>query len=530
MKLIVFISLSVIFIGCATQSGLSGGEKDINPPEIIESKTFPKNNSTNFNAPEIEIAFDEFIRLDKPNQNIVITPALAEKPKYTVKGKKVLVELKNELDENTTYIINFGNCISDITEGNKLSGFNYVFSTGNEIDSLTLNGFVFDAFTKEPKENILVGLYLSNEDSTAINEKPYYFGQTNSNGSFKFKNLKEGKYNLVALSDVNSNLKYNPFSDGIAFLDTMISVKYDTLKQPITLSLFTELKTGNRVKEKKYYYPGRINLLLEKKSKETVINLLDNQFFDSTIFKTFTNTDSIVFWVNNIDSVTQLNLTLGIESQELDTINLKLRKPKKKRDSTLKFTTNTIENLPYYDPVNLTFRAPIKQVDSNLIKLMNEDSVLIPFKLETEREKLYLKANFNEDVDYTLSLFPNAVIDNYGRTNDTIKLLFQIRPQNQYGNLIVRYKKESVKDQHIIQLLQKGEVIEESIITGVSEMLNYKNLLPGNYQLKVIEDVNKNGIWDAGDYLNRREPELVKLFEDKIDLKAGWDLDLTWEN
>jgi len=461
---------------------------------------------------------------------LYIKPALAEKPKYAVRGKKVVVELNNQLDENTTYIINFGNSISDITEGNKLPGFNYVFSTGNEIDSLTLTGFVFDAFTKKPKKNILVGLYLNNEDSTVLKEKPYYFGQTKNNGSFKFNNLKEGKYNLVALEDLNSNLKYDPFSDGIAFLDTMISVRYDTLDNPINLSLFTELKTTNRVEEKNYYHPGRLNLLLEKKSLATTINLVDNQFSDNTSSKKFSNTDSIVFWVSNIDSVSKLALTAKIDNQPIDTLLVKIRKPKKKRDSTLKFSANTIENLPHFELVTLTFKAPIKQVDSSLIQLINEDSISIPFSLEVESQTLYLMADLKADIDYTLSLLPQAILDLYGRTNDSINLLFHTIPENQYGSLILHYKKESPNTQHIIQLLQKGKVTEESIVTKAIETLNYKNLKPGNYQLKVIEDVNKNGVWDAGDYLKRKQPELVKLFEDKIDLKGGWDLDLTWEN
>lgn len=515
---------------CASQSGLSGGERDETPPEIIEEKTFPRNNSTNFNATKIEIVFNEYIQLEKPSQNIVITPTIDDKPTYEVKGKTVVVNLKSKLDENTTYIINFGNSISDITENNKLNSFNYVFSTGDEIDSLTLNGSIYSAFTKKTQKEILVGLYKTNKDSTVIKEQPYYFSITKPDGTFAFKNLKAGTYTIAAIEDLNGNLKYDPFSDGVAFLDSSIIVRYDSLDKPLTLSLFTEQKEKNRVKEKKYKHPGKVTLILENKSVFTNIRLIDNEFIDSLSQAKFENTDSISFWINRVDSISELNFVINIENQEEDTVSLKLRKPKKFNDTILAFKTNTINDLPYFEPVKINFNSPIRIINNNLITLQDEDSTQIDFSVEKENNLVLISSLLKEDINYSITILPNAFEDIYGRTNDTVNLFFKTIPMNQFGSLILHYQKRNNEEQHLIQLIKDEIVIKESIVNSPSETINYKNLLPGSYQLKTIEDKNNNGKWDTGDYLLRRQPELVKLFEDKIDLKGGWDLDLTWEN
>ncbi len=530
MKSIYFLFIILLSVGCAQQSGLSGGNKDITPPQVEEDKTIPKNNAINFNTNKIEIGFNEFIRLEKPNQNIIITPLTTEQPTYEIKGKKVVVTLKSKLDENTTYIINFGNSISDITEGNRLSNFNYVFSTGSEIDSLTLNGSVYNAFTKEPQKEILVGLYKSDLDSIAIKERPYYFNPTKQDGSFAFKNLKKGKYTLVAIEDKNNDLKYNPYTDGVAFLDSSITIKYDSTAQSINLSLFTEAKGKNRVTEKKYTHPGKVTLILEEKTTEIKVDLLNNIFADNTKNKKFVNTDSITFWINEVDSVSEVKIITEIINQEADTTFLKIRKPKVSKDTILKFKTNTTNDLSYFDPVKIEFNTPIKEMDKSLIKLLNEDSIELEFDIEKENNIVSISSQLKEDIDYQITILPNAFKDLYSGTNDTINLFFKTIPPNQYGSLILHYEKQNKSEQHLIQLIKEGLVIKETIVSNSSETIEYKNLSPGNYLLKTIEDKNNNGKWDTGDYLLKKQPELVKLFEDKIDLKGGWDLDLTWKN
>ena len=529
-KLYYILIISVLGIGCAQQSGLSGGEKDIEAPKIDTDRTFPKNRSTHFSSNQIVISFNEFIRLTNPNQNIVITPSLNLKPTYELKGRKISINFRENLDPNTTYTINFGNSISDITEGNKLLNYSYVFSTGAVLDSLTIRGNIYDAFLKTTKGNILVGLYKTFEDSVGLKEVPYYFTKTSDNGSFQFNNLKEGSYTLLAIEDDNNNLKYDRYTESVSFLDSSLLVRNDTLKTQYNMSLFKEEQSKNWIVSKKYKHPGAINIVLKKKAELVKLKLLNNSFANGKVEQNFIETDSIYFWISNIDSVTAVQLVCQLDKEVIDTLKIKVKKPKLSRDTILRFKTNTANNLAYFAPIVLTFKTPIKEINRENALLFDEDSVRLPFEMDFKENKVEIKADFEEDVDYELYLYPNLVIDRYDTGNDSAHLFFSIIPMNKYGNIVLHYEREVNKNQQIIQLLKDNIVLEEHIVDSKTKTFEFRDLAPGNYQLKAINDSNNNGKWDTGDYLLRNQPELVKLFEDKIDLKAGWDLDLTWLN
>ena len=528
-RLYYILVVSILIVSCAQQSGLSGGDKDLAPPEIDLENTYPKNGATNFRSNDIVISFNEFIRLTNPNQNVIITPSLNLKPIYELKGKKVSIHFQEDLDVNTTYTINFGNSISDITEGNKLLNYSYVFSTGPVLDSLMLEGSIYDAFSKTSKEDVLVGLYQSFEDSVGLTGVPYYFTKTNESGSFKFNNLKEGHYTLLAIDDGNNNLKYDRYTESISFLDSSLLVTNDTLNTKYKLSVFREEQFENWILSKRYKDPGEVKIILNKKADVIKFKLLNNSFADGGIENDFMNTDSIHFWINDIDSISNIELAYQLDEELLDTVKIKVKK-RLLKDSILRFKTNTADNLAYFSPIILTFKSPVKKIDRKNVYLIDEDSISIPFEVNYKGKEVFINASFEEDINYELYLYPNAVTDLYSKVNDSAHLFFNIIPMNKYGNIILRYERELNENQQIIQLIKEGIVLEEHFIKRNAEFLEFKNLLPGNYKLKIIEDINNNGRWDTGDYLLRKQPELVKLFEDEINLKAGWDLDLTWKN
>jgi len=527
----IYLLFVLFLVSCAQQSALSGGEKDISAPKLDESKTFPASRSVNFRATEIQISFDEFIRLNNPKKNVVITPSLPFDPVYEVKGKKIIIKLKEELAENTTYLINFGNSISDITERNKIPNFSYVLSTGKTIDSLTFSGRVYDAFSKTAEKEILIALYKNNKDSLALTEKPYYFTPSNAKGVFKFKNLKEGAYTLLALDDKNGNYKFDPKSERIAFIDSLITISSDSLnqQQSINLSLFEEKKPKIFVSSKKYLNPGKVELILNAQANKATVTLLNNSFVNNKTKAEFQKEDTIQFWVKNIDSISSINFIVKIENFEPDTTKVNVRKIKKKTDTILRYNSNTRNDLPFFEPIVFSFKAPISKVNEQLINLMDEDSVAIPFQLKIEKNKVAIVAELNEDVDYELFAYPNAFVDAYNRTIDSTHLFFKVIPENKFGNLVLHYEKETTFP-HILHLMKNGKVLKEIYVETSTKEISFPNLATGNYSLKSIFDVNNNKTWDTGNYLNNLQPEKVKLFEDKIEIKAGWDVDLTWKN
>lgn len=197
----------------------TGGPKDVTPPKVLESE--PANYALNYKKEQVSITFDEFIQLKNINEQLIISPPLKEKPYARMKGKTLLVDLNNELRDSTTYTLYFGNSITDLNEGNVLKNYEFVFSTGNHIDSMSVTGKLVDAFDlKPPKDPVYVMLYENLNDSAPLLEIPSYIGKTDKDGNFAINNVKTDTFRIFALADGNSDLKYDLPSEAVAFIDS----------------------------------------------------------------------------------------------------------------------------------------------------------------------------------------------------------------------------------------------------------------------------------------------------------------------
>ena len=178
-------------------------------------------NSVNFKGNKVEITFDEIINLKDQQKKVIISPAPKTQPQIRTVGKKLTIEFRDELEENTTYVIDFSNAIEDNNESNQLDGYTFAFSTGDEIDTLAVSGIVLRACDLEPMQHVIVGLH-SNLDDTAFTNVPLErVSRTNDRGKFTIRNLKPGSYHVFALSDVDGDYRMARTED-IAFLDDII--------------------------------------------------------------------------------------------------------------------------------------------------------------------------------------------------------------------------------------------------------------------------------------------------------------------
>ncbi|MCK4631029.1 MAG: Ig-like domain-containing protein [Bacteroidales bacterium] len=220
--LISIILLSII--NCARVGSPVGGKKDILPPEIIEST--PNNYSKNFGSDKIEIELNEFVRLDNLQQKLVISPPLDEKPEIFVRGKSIIIELgKQELKQNTTYTFSFYDAIIDNNEGNPIEDYEFVFSTGNQLDSLSVNGIVLRAFDLEPEEEgVEVLLYDLLDDTIPQTTPPLYIGKPDEEGKFRINNIKADTFRIFAIKDGNRNHYFDQAGEAFAFLDSTLLV------------------------------------------------------------------------------------------------------------------------------------------------------------------------------------------------------------------------------------------------------------------------------------------------------------------
>ena len=231
------------FCRCATIGAPEGGPRDTIPPVIVNM--LPDNFTTNFTGKRIYIEFDEFIQLKDQNKEFFTSPAMKKKPTLTVKGKGVVVQIRDTLLENTTYALNFGSTIRDNNENTPLTSMRYVFSTGDEIDSLLCSGYTADGFKADSVSKTFIWFFPADSlpdtpdyDSTMFNLKPAVIARAENNGIFIAQNLKPIPYKIYAYQDKNDNQMYDPGTDLAGFADGVwnpaempdFAIWYDSLR------------------------------------------------------------------------------------------------------------------------------------------------------------------------------------------------------------------------------------------------------------------------------------------------------------
>ena len=218
--------LLLFFSSCANRGiGPQGGPKDTIPPRMVKEQ--PLNQSVNFHGKKIEITFNEYLQLDNIQQNLLVSPPQQVSPIVKAVGKKVTVEMQEDLIDSTTYTLDFGNAICDYTEKNPLRGYVFAFSTGDRIDSMEVYGRVANAEDLNPVSGLMVGLQANLHDS-AFSTLPFTrVARSDSLGEFGIQNLRNGVYRLYALQDQSRDFLYQP-GEGLAFSDSLVIPEYET--------------------------------------------------------------------------------------------------------------------------------------------------------------------------------------------------------------------------------------------------------------------------------------------------------------
>lgn len=229
------VVLSIMASGCGQQVAPTGGPRDSIPPKLVSS--LPAYKSVEFKGNKIILLFDEYVTLENPFEKLVYSPTPKNNPTAESKLKTVTFKIKDTLEENTTYRIDFGNALKDINESNALEDFSFTFSTGKFIDSAYLTGKVYMAADGKTDSTLIVMLHRNFDDSAVAKEKPRYYTPLKGDGSFYFGNLKPGKYNVFALKDADGGKKYDQASELIAFYSSPINIGTDTL---LTLYAFEQ--------------------------------------------------------------------------------------------------------------------------------------------------------------------------------------------------------------------------------------------------------------------------------------------------
>ncbi|MGH1337065.1 MAG: Ig-like domain-containing domain [Aureispira sp.] len=315
----------VVALSCATPSAPEGGPQDRQAPRLDPKRYSTKNPSTNFKYQRVILTFDEWVRLQSASSQVVMSPPLKVKPSVSVRNRSVVVEWKEPLEDSTTYIINFGDAIQDITEGNKASDRKMVFSTGPYLDSLVCSGQVIDAATRQPSADTWVMLYRNLADSVPKTEKPFYFTKTDPSGNFRIEYIRKGRYQIFAIADKNNDYKYNLPKEPIGFLDTSF-VMNDSLQPFLRLLLFEE-REKLVVEDIDLIQFGEIRLQLnEAVQSVTEVRLLEAPSDLKLLVEQ--GADSLHIWMDgSLADTAKLRLVLTNEAEEWqDTIEVSNKK------------------------------------------------------------------------------------------------------------------------------------------------------------------------------------------------------------
>ena len=228
LSLLLAVIIGGVFTSCARMGNPDGGWYDETPPKVLGAT--PADKATEVKAQKVKISFDEFVKIDNPTENVIVSPPQLQAPEIKATGKSIEVKLLDSLKANTTYTIDFSDAISDNNEGNPLGNYTYSFSTGAEIDTMEVSGYVVAAENLEPVKGILVGLYANLADSAFEKQPMLRVSRTDSRGHFVIKGVKRGTYRVYALQDVDGNYQFNQKSEMIAFNHELInpSVMDDT--------------------------------------------------------------------------------------------------------------------------------------------------------------------------------------------------------------------------------------------------------------------------------------------------------------
>lgn len=519
--------LTLVFVACAKRGTPEGGPEDFTPPQFVRAS--PENFTTNFDAKEIRIYFDEYIKLNEAQRQIIVSPPMDPKPEITPLGtasKSITIKIHDTLQPNTTYAINFGRSIQDNNAGNPLSFFQYIFSTGSYIDSLSVSGSIKDAYLKETPPFISVMLYevdSTYNDSTVYKNPPRYITNTlDSLTTFQLNYLKEGTYKMVALNDLNNNYQFNPEKEKIAFLEGFITLPTDSVFE---LSLFQEIPDFAAGRPKQvagqhliFGFTGDV----EPDSLDISLNPVPEDFEHRISLDR--EKDTLHYWFK--PELERDSLQFIVEAPDYRD-SLLTRRTEMERDS-LVITFEPSGTLDFNQSVRILPSIPLDSISESQISLTDQDTLTVPFTLTYDafRNSIQLDFEKKESQRYNFQALPGAFTDFFGNVNDTLTTQFRTLTVSDYGNVVVNL--QNVKQYPVIvQLTNEGGEMQAEQTSTSGTSFSFSQLKPGPYYIRVIYDSNKNGKWDTGSFLGKTQPEEIVYFPDPLDVRANWDVTQT---
>lgn len=503
------IVLLALLASCAQIGTLGGGEKDESAPKPIEKKTQPANETLLFSGNSVSFEFDEYVQLNNPQQTIQLVPNHA-RPVASLSKKTLTVSWSEQLQANTTYVLYLDGAVKDVTEGNDTL-IKYVFSTGNTIDSLSYSVQLKDAFSNQPKENCIVGLYTDFDSLT-----PLYFARTNKQGFAKFDYLKAGTYFLKGFQDENKDLKLQAF-EAQGFRSEPFDIN-ESLIDSIPLLVSSPL-AKRKIRALKYAAPGSCFITANYDLSNKTFQIEDKVFSKEELI--FHSTDSVQLFYTPKDQTILKAIVSG--DDEYDTLTTRITE--RDRRAPLRFISKLTNNeLGPHEQFTFELSSLISTVDTSKFKLINTaDSSEIRHTIRVEGNKVIIDFDRSKIKEVKLELEKGAATSTTGQLTEALSTIVKVKIAKEYGTVFVDATDFSTPI--IVELLLNGKVVSSALLLSDFKT-SFTYLTPGEYQFRIIEDNNQNFKWDPLIPFTKEQAEKVYFYTTVSKVRANWEIDV----
>jgi uncharacterized protein (DUF2141 family) len=542
----------LFLLACARQTTPTGGPKDSIPPQLVSSH--PVQGSTNFKEKTIELTFNEDVALNNPKEQLIITPALSKDPVIKTKKEKVTLIFDEELKDSTTYSINFRESIQDITEKNPADMLKLAFSTGSYIDSLSIEGHVYNLLTSADVKDATIALYES-DTFQIFKNKPTYITKSDAKGKFKFENLKPGHYHIYGMEDKSKNLIVDSKTESYGFLKGSIPLdkKIGQVQIPLVRLDSRPLKITSARPYGTYFNikttKNIVNYKIVPPSQHPIISSFGEDQSNIRVFNTLDGLDSLQIRLEASDSI----------SNAIDTaffIKFSERNAKPENFTSVPQNFDVIINKSEIKG-SIKFNKPILDINFDSIFYRIDSIRMIPIvrsdiTFDSLNNILYLKKSFDKTLlpqeitkdppqlqktqaskkgsnakapDYQLYFGAGAFISI--ELDSSKRITEPVKPTKLEDTGIIFVDVDTQFPHWIVQLLTKDFKLIAS--TRNTKRNSFEDLKPGDYQIRLIIDSNNDGKWSPGNFYKKEEPELISFYRNEkkipvVNLKANWEL------
>jgi hypothetical protein len=538
---------------CARITALSGGPKDIIPPQLI--KVSPTQESTGFNGKVIKLVFDKEIEVTDIYNKLVVTPRLPrldKRPSYTcdVRGKTLKLTLHVPLQEETTYTFNFNDAIRDVTEGNIAVEPVLTFSTGDYVDAMYVTGQVNHLMTQLPAAKTLVALYQAdNECLNILNSPPDYFTRTDEQGHFKLDHIKKGKYYMYASTNKEYQLVGNPGVDEYGFLKHPIDLTVAPRDNVTLLILKADVRTFTLQSQQPQdrYFELSFNKPVEDYTLELV---RESQGLkkSATLCSQLVASKQIIRVYNTFDLSKGDSLEAHLTAKDAmgnvieENVTIYFKEGRYPNDpASYVFAPASGTAIPPHFTGTMTVSKPVKEVVAAYLRfdINGQGSVCVDAKdlqFNAQRDIITIKKQLDLGImkplesrdnaskgakELVLQMAEGAFVTVEGDVSKEMCYVYTLGYPEEFGTIKGTVTTEAPG--FIVQLLD----LESNVIDSVRNRRNYQfnAVAPGSYRLRLLVLQDKESEWSFGNIHERREPDPVVFYPDNVAVIANWEIE-----